>query len=405
MWSVSRGWPKSVTFHEGRLYFGGSKSRPATVWGSVVGRFFDFDKGQSLDDEAVESTVDTNQFNAIVHCLSGRDLQFFTTGSEFYVPQATLEPITPTNFFVKIATRNGCKPAIKPVGVDSGTIFVQRQGKSLNEFVYTDVEAAYITNRISLLSSHLLKTPVDMAIRRATSTDESDQLYIVNGDDGSMVCYSMLRSQQVIAPSEFITDGEFLAVGVDVDTIYVVVKREIGGTDKYFVERFDNALTVDCAVTGGAASGVTAANLAEKTVKIIADGVVLADETADCAGVIAFDRPAVTSYQVGLNYNVEIKTMPVEPRLQSGNLRGFKKRIIEVTPEFYETQAASVNGQEIPFRQFDSMVLDKPVAEYSGIKKIGPLLGFDYEGSITVTQTVPLKMTLLFLEYQVSAGQ
>jgi hypothetical protein len=405
VWSVSRGWPKSVTFHEGRLYFGGSKGRPSTVWGSVVGRFFDFDKGQSLDDEAVESTVDTNQLNAIVNCFSGRDLQFFTTGSEFYVPQGQLEPITPTNFFVKIATRNGCKPSIKPVGLDSGTLFVQRQGKSLNEFVFTDVEAAYVTNRISLLSSHLLKTPIDMAIRRATSTDESDQLYIVNDDDGSMVCYSMLRSQQVIAPSEFITDGEFLAVGVDVDTIYVAVKRVINGSDKYFIERFDSSLTVDCAVIGTSGSSVTAANLAGETVKIIADGVVLPDATASSVGVITFSRAAVSSYQVGLNYNIEVKTMPVEPRLQSGNLRGFKKRIIEVTPEFYETQSASINGQVIPFRQFDTQVLDEPVAEYTGIKKIGPLLGFDYEGVITVTQSVPLKMTLLFLEYQVSAGQ
>jgi hypothetical protein len=162
---------------------------------------------------------------------------------------------------------------------------------------------------------------------------------------------------------------------------------------------------VDCAVSGGAAASVTAANLAGETVKIIADGVVLADATASSVGLITFSRASTSSYQVGLNYNVEVKTMPVEPRLQSGNLRGFKKRIIEVTPEFYETQAASVNGQVIPFRQFDTQVLDEPVAEYTGIKKIGPLLGFDYEGTITVTQSVPLKMTLLFLEYQVSAGQ
>ena len=244
-----------------------------------------------------------------------------------------------------------------------------------------------------------------MAIRRATSTDESDQLYIVNGDDGSMVCYSMLRSQQVIAPSEFTTDGEFLAVGVDVDTIYAAVWREIDGVERYFVERFDNTLTVDCAVTGTSGSSVTAANLAGKTVKIIADGVVLPDATANSSGVITFSRAAVSTYQVGLDYSVEVKTMPVEPRLQSGTLRGFKKRIIEVTPQFYETQAASINGQVIPFRQFDTQVLDEPVAEYTGIKKIGPLLGFDYEGVITVTQSVPLKMTLLFLEYQVSAGQ
>lgn len=36
VWSTSLGWPRTVTFHEGRLYFGGSKSRPSTIWGSRV---------------------------------------------------------------------------------------------------------------------------------------------------------------------------------------------------------------------------------------------------------------------------------------------------------------------------------------------------------------------------------
>ena len=405
VWSAARGYPRSVTFHQGRLFFGGSKSRPATVWGSRVGDYFNFDPGTVLDDDAVEATVDTAQLNSIVHTYSGRDLQFFTTGAEFYVPQNLMDPITPSNFFVKVATLNGCKKEIRPQGLESGTLFIQRQGKAVNEFVYTDTQAAYVSNKISLLSSHLLKNPTDIAIRRATSTDESDQLLIINSDDGTMVCFSMLRSQQVIAPSEFITDGSFKSVGVDVDTIYTIVQRTINGSTKYFVERFDNTLTLDNAVSGGAEASVTAANLAAKTCKVIADGVVLADSVADSSGVVTFSRSSVTSYQVGLNYTVEIQTMPVEPRLQSGNLRGFKKRIIEVNAEFYKTQSASIAGQEVQFRKFDSAVFDTPVAEYTGIKTVGPLLGFDYEGVITITQPIPLKMTLLFLDYKVSVGQ
>lgn len=405
VWSATRGYPRSVTFHQGRLFFGGSKSRPATVWGSRVGDYFNFDPGTVLDDDAVEATVDTAQLNSIVHTYSGRDLQFFTTGAEFYVPQNLMDPITPSNFFVKVATLNGCKKEIRPQGLESGTLFIQRQGKAVNEFVYTDTQAAYVSNKISLLSSHLLKNPTDIAIRRATSTDESDQLLIINSDDGTMICFSMLRSQQVIAPSEFITDGMFKSVGVDVDTIYAIVQRTINGSTKYFVERFDSTLTLDNAVSGGAAASVTAANLAAKTCKVIADGVVLADSVANSSGVVTFSRSSVTSYQVGLNYDVEIQTMPVEPRLQSGNLRGFKKRIIEVNAEFYKTQSASIAGQEVQFRKFDSAVFDTPVAEYTGIKTVGPLLGFDYEGVITITQPIPLKMTLLFLDYKVSVGQ
>jgi len=84
-WSSSKGWPKTATFHEGRLMIGGSQSLPTTIWGSRVGLFFNFDAGQSLDDEALQATIDTNQVNACVGIFSGRDLQVFTTGTEFIV--------------------------------------------------------------------------------------------------------------------------------------------------------------------------------------------------------------------------------------------------------------------------------------------------------------------------------
>ncbi len=93
VWSSTKGWPRTCTFHEGRLYFGGSKSRPSTVWGSKVAQFFDFNPDQVYDDDAIEATLDTNSLNTITDIISGRDLQVFTTGGEFYVPQSGLDPI------------------------------------------------------------------------------------------------------------------------------------------------------------------------------------------------------------------------------------------------------------------------------------------------------------------------
>jgi hypothetical protein len=131
VWSATKGYPRSVTFHEGRLYFGGSRARPSTIWGSKVGLFFDFEATEALDDDAVEATLDTNTFNAITDIQAGRDLQVFTTGGEFYCPQEGLQPITPDNFFVKSTTRNGSQEGIRVQQLESGTLFVQRQGKSL----------------------------------------------------------------------------------------------------------------------------------------------------------------------------------------------------------------------------------------------------------------------------------
>lgn len=512
-WSASKGWPTSCTFHESRLYIGGSKSLPTHIWASRVGDYFNFELGEGLDDEALSAELTTDSLNAIQQIFSGRDLQIFTTGGEFYIPQSVSDPITPGNFMVKIATRNGIKPGVPVAGLDSGTIFIQRSGKSLNELIYTDSELAYTTSNISVMSSHLLNDPVDISIRRATSTEESDRLFIVNAGDGSLSVYSILRSQNVVAPSKFTTDGTFKAIGVDVDDTYVIVNRTLpfqatctitvsdyaniaggstitlqkndgttvvftsttsspstnefrtqtnnnttatnlqttinahsdfsatvisavvtvtrlargndnltnvasdntrlttinftgGVTNQFFVEVFDSSLHTDASVYISAASSTgTAAHLPNTLVDILNDGNVEAQQTLNGSGVATFTRSSASNYEMGLPFSITIKTMPVEPQLKSGGVKGFKKRILQVNAEVHQTKSMSVNNQLVPFRQFGENVLDIPVNAFTGLKQIGPLLGFDYEGSITISQSVPLSINILSLDYKVSLGQ
>ena len=65
-WSNNRGWPVSATFHEGRLFFGGSGSLPSTLFGSKVGQFFNFKAAEGLDDDAIKITLATDSVNTIV---------------------------------------------------------------------------------------------------------------------------------------------------------------------------------------------------------------------------------------------------------------------------------------------------------------------------------------------------
>jgi len=406
VWSATRGYPRSVTFHEGRLYFGGTKSRPSTLFGSRVSDFFNFNPGEALDDAAVSATLDTGTFNAIIDIFSGRHLQIFTSGAEFYVPQTLDTPITPSNLIVKQQTAFGMKAGIRLQNVDGSTLFVQRQGKALQEFLFSDTVQAYTSAKISLLSSHLLKNPEEMAVRVATSTDEGDRLMIVNGDDGTIVCYTLLRSQNVIAPSEWTTDGEYINIGVDVDDIYTVVKRTVNGAVVYYVELFDADILIDCAITGGAASSVNVTHLEGKTIDIIRDGVHEPQQVVPASPfTVTFARPATASYEVGLNFTPEIKTLPVEPNLASGSLKGFKKRIFEVNAELFATQSLTIDGKSVSFRNFGTNVLDSSVQEFTGLKTLHGILGYTYDGQITIGQAVPLKMTLLGLDYKVSVGQ
>ena len=358
---------------------------------------------EGLDDDAVEATLDTNTFNAIVDIISGRDLQVFTTGGEFYVPQEGLTPITPTDFFLSSTSRNGCKEGVRVKQLESGVLFVQRQGKQLSEIAYSDTQLTYITSKISLLSGHLLKGPKSMDIRRAVATDENDLLLIVNEDDGTIAAFSLLRSQNVIAPSEFTTVGEFIDVGVDITDIYTIVKRDDNGTDKYYVEVFDDTVLTDSAVTGTTAASLDASHIDGQTVNVLSDGLVESDQTADSA--VTFTNTPTTSGEVGLPIDVEVKTMPVEVKAQGGTRIGFKKRIVEVNALLYETQNLVINGNLVPIRTLGAGALNQPVPEFTGTKVLNGILGYNDDGQITITQSAPLKFTLLGLEYKVSVYQ
>ena len=403
VWSAGKGYPRTVTFHEGRLFFGGSKSRPSTIWGSKIGLFFDFVPSESLDDDAVEATLDTNELNVIIDVISSRDFQVFTTGGEFFVPQQGTDPITPLTFTFKNVSRNGTKPGTRVQSVETGSVYIQRQGKSLNEFVFSDTQLTYITQRISLLSGHLLKGPQRIAMRRASSTEEADLLLITNSDDGSLAAFSIMRSQQITAPSEFTTDGDFIDVGVDVTEIYCVTKRTFDGTDRYFIELFGYDYFTDCAFVGASAGGVgSGLPHIGKSLNVICDGVPQSNETVSAGGAVTFDREATTSYEVGLPITVFVKTMPVEIKLQTGSRVSFKKRIVEISAIVKDTQNMLLNSQPVAFRILDNPLLDLPVPTFTGIKRVNGVLGYGREQAIEVSQNLPLQMNLLGLDYRVA---
>ena len=421
-WSTTRGWPRSCTFHEGRLYMGGSKSLVHTLWGSKVAIFYEF-----FPTENLAAQLDTDQVNPIVALRSGRDLQIFTDSAEFFVPQADLDPITPTNIVVKSASKRGMKHGIRPAAAESGTLFIQKSGRALREFNFSDTELSYVATNISLLSSHLIINPQDMTLRPSSSTDQGDLLLIVNGTatadtrgisaelQGSIAAYTLLRGQNVVAPARWITDGTFLNAAVDVDDIYVIVKRTLSSGAKYYVEAFDEDRTTDSSIQyySGASSpdvaiptNTTAGSLAHlegKVLDVVADDIVEADKTVS-SGNITLDSVPSTYVEAGLPYSIEVITMPFETKLPSGNVQGQRRRIIEATPFLYQSQNLAINGWELPFRKFPVTLGSGPVT-FTGEKRITPILGYSRTSQLTITQTQPLFFTLLGIEYKVSVGQ
>ena len=96
--SDRRGWPCSITFHQDRLVFGGSRSWPSGVWMSKVGHHNNFDVGTGLDDEAIFITLLSQQRQQICTVVSSDNLQILTNFGEWAISS---KPLTPSSVDIK----------------------------------------------------------------------------------------------------------------------------------------------------------------------------------------------------------------------------------------------------------------------------------------------------------------
>ena len=388
-----RGYPKVCTFFESRLWFAGLKSRPQTILGSVTNNFYNFDLGTSLADEGIYDTLDTDQINPIVNIFPGRNLQVFTEGGEF---ANTSSPITPEDSTWKRSTNYGSKAGIRPELLDGATLFIDRSGRNLREFIYAYEEDNYTAQSASTLAYDIINAPVDITLIRGTDEDISNLVMLVNAD-GTMAVFNTLRIEQVAGWTRYNTDGLFKSVENLYDDTYFLVSRDNG----YFLEKSVMDTYLDSHVTytagGSAITGLT--HLEGQEVQIVADGSVMLPQTVT-SGSVTTER-SFTTAEVGLLYNTSIETLPLAPNLGGGSSVNAIKRIIKTTLRVIDTKGAEVNGKEVSFKKFGVGILDSPVASFSGIKEIRHL-GFGKLENFTITSNRPVPFKILSVESEVT---
>lgn len=406
-WSTARGWPICGTFHSGRLWIGGSKSRPTTVWGSRSGLYYDFALGSQQDDDGIEATLDSDQLNRIVNMYSGRDLMIFTSGSEIVIPTPLNEPITPSNIQTSIQSRVGSERGFKVYEIEGGVFYYQAGGQSIQEFIFADTQQSYTNNFVSLLSGHLVKNPTDFALRRATSLDDGALLAIVRSD-GNATIATIQRSQLITAFTDHSTDGTFKATGSDFNDLYFVVTRN--SID--YLERINEDHYLDASVrttTGLPATVFTGlSHLNGEECRVVADGSVLPRVTPS-GGSATISRNAEDYCEIGLWFQPTVKDLPtIFSFANTGSTLGRLMNIAEVVLRLFETTNIRVNGKNIYFRSFGlaggGSPLDAPPPQFTGIKRLMGFLGWDETAQVEITQDEPGNMTVLALSKRVNFG-
>lgn len=400
VWSGTKGWPSCGTFHQNRLWVANSGERPQTLWGSQVSQFYNFNVDQGNDDDAIDVTIDDNRVNAIRNLVSGRNLQVYTTGGEFYIPTEVGNPITPSKILIVKSTAHGSSNVL-PVSVGGATVFIENAGKVIREFVYNDLEQNYGAKNISILSSHLINSPVSSAIRQSTSDSPADYFYVVNGD-GTMAVLNIARDQDLLAWSLWTTDGEFEEVTVLGQDVYVTVKRTVNSSTVRYIEKFNALHFMDSSLIQTSGSATTAwsglSHLEAEEVRVRGDDYILDNETVASGAIVS--SLDVTELEAGLDFTARVKTLPIEAILDNQQLAGDWKRLVSVNCRLNNTRNIVIkyNGKRyVPsFTTFGSNVLDTPIQTYSGWKKLY-VAGVERDVDIEVTQDDPLELELLAL--------
>ncbi len=410
VWSTQRGWPQSICFYEGRLVLGGTKSKPQSVVMSKTGAVFDVDIDDGDDDEAIFATISSRKLNDIVDVYPGRNLQIFTSGAEFAV---TSRPVTPSSINIQPQTSHG-SGNVEVQDVDGSTIFVDRHGKSLLSFLYSFNEDAYTTDDRSVLASHLINQPVDMALLAGTASDDANWLFIVNSD-GSATILNTLRSQDINGYTRWNTDGDIKSVCVVDDELYISVERTINLVTRLFVERWDFDYMLDCSTkkarTGSNITGLS--HLEAKQVQVLVEtkNYVL-DPRSVSSGQITLDANEEYSgdYEVGLLFVPTIKPMPLNTNIGSGQNQMRLKKIVRMNLRVYESSGIQIDGIAVPIRAFgpagdESPLSPESITPVSGIiEDVYDINGWGREVIPTITCPDPTPMHIQMIEYEVEGN-
>ena len=394
-YSALRGYPAAVTFHENRLVFAGTLAQPDTVWFSKSSEYYNFDVGEAKDNESIQLTAAVGEIQQIKHIVSNRDLQVFSASAEFYIPSFQNQPITPTNAQIRRQTPFGCGFE-RPQAIDGATLFVQKGGQIVREYLYSDGEAAYVANPISTISSHLIKVPLEMNTLYGALSRSESYVFILN-DDGTLAVFNSNRAEQRAGWVEFVTNGTFHSTVTIDDRVFTNVEYDLGdGEVRIILCEFDSSFNTDMAKSYSGTAGVfdVSGDFNNGAVLSVVSGNNFIGEFTVASGnidVSAVDA-TLTVAEIGFKFDVELKTNPIDASMSNGPATGLPRAIGSVFVDLNTTLSIKVNDTAMIVRNVtDDLSLEQQ--PFTG-KKEFRLLGYSRDPQITITQDAPLPLQI-----------
>lgn len=335
LWSGVRGWPTSVALHEGRLGWSGR----GRFWLSISDAFDSFDAEHEGDAGPLDRSVGRGPVDNIHWMVPAQRLLLGTTGSEISVRSSSFdEMLSPTNANAKACSTKG-SARVPAVLSGSRVVFVQRSGKRVYELAYNVEANDYAPRDLTLLSPDIASADI---VWLAMQEEPDPRIHCVMAD-GKVAVLTYSPEEEVMCWAIVETDGaiENIAVlpGAEEDEVYYVVRREIDGQTRRFVERLAkerecvggalnkqaDAFVVVENVTGDLVTGL--GHLEGKTVVAWGGGKDLGTYTVQDGEITLTEELDGADVMVGLGYSAPWKSTKLAYGAQMGTALTQPKKV------------------------------------------------------------------------------
>ncbi len=380
------------------------------------------DGSEPLDDDAIEITLSASQANGVEFLVAKSRLWVGTVGGEWTVGGASSsEPITPSSAKANQEGTSGAACAM-PASVGFASLFIQRAGRKIREMAYRFDSDAFTSQDLTILSEHITAP----SVTQLAYAQEPDSILYSLRSDGVLLALTYQRDQEVLAFSRLTTLGEVESIASIFnhqtcrDELWVVVRREVGGLERRFVELleevFENGETkdsffLDSGLTyeGDPVEVLAGLNhLAGERVSVLADGLVRTGVMVSEQGELDLERPASVVH-AGLAYVSVLKPMAIEGGSKRGTAQTKTKRVTEVSARFHNTLGGKIGSDENNLEPIYYLTASAPLGQalplWSGDKRVKFPKGWGREGALCIVQDQPLPMTVLMIVPEVIVNE
>ena len=239
-------YPSSVSYHDQRRAFSATNDNPQTTWMSRAGSGANLSKSiPSQDDDAIQFSLDSRQFNRIRHLVPLDKLVIFTSATEWILFTENSDALTPTTIALRPQSYVGCSER-RPIVSGDAILFIANLGGHVYDMNYSFETDKYKPRDVSIIAPHLFDgyTITDWDY----SSVPVSLIWSVRSD-GKLVGLTYLSGQKpdILGWHLHDTDGEFESVAVIPESggekmLYAVIKRRINGVDRRFIERLHSRI-------------------------------------------------------------------------------------------------------------------------------------------------------------------